>query len=419
MLLSFVFVPLILSYLTSYKYGIWLTINSVVSWFSMMDVGLSGGLRLKLQNALPQKDWLTARKYVSSTYNLLALISLACILVFVSIVLFCNVNYASFFKVEDVYNSEIRIVLIMTISCFFLRFILQPISVVLAADQLDFIQSIILLIEQILNLIGILIISNYTEESLLYASAVFSFAPLLNLSIFSLCLYKKKYKHIRPQLFKVHKECISSLFGIGIDVFITSISMIFIMQFNNILIVEYYSPNEVTIYNILIKLFGALSSFYILLISPLWSAFGNAFSNNDFEWVIRVFRKVSRLFVMFVSAYIVLLFFAPMILKIWAGLHVDDYFLLSCCCFLFVIQNIESTYAYLFNGTGQIKYVKLQRNMMIYGAFVNIPLVVLLAGIWEWGLFSVFVANIIAVFPRVLIYSYQGKKLLACMSCDR
>ena len=93
MLLSFVFVPLILSYLTSYKYGIWLTINSVVSWFSMMDVGLSGGLRLKLQNALPQKDWLTARKYVSSTYNLLALISLAYILVFVSIVLFCNVNY--------------------------------------------------------------------------------------------------------------------------------------------------------------------------------------------------------------------------------------------------------------------------------------------------------------------------------------
>ena len=43
-LLGLVFIPLVLSYLTSYKYGIWLTINSVVSWFSMMDIGLAGGL---------------------------------------------------------------------------------------------------------------------------------------------------------------------------------------------------------------------------------------------------------------------------------------------------------------------------------------------------------------------------------------
>ena len=412
MLLSFIFVPLVLSYLTSYKYGIWLTINSVISWFSMMDVGLAGGLRLKLQDSLTNKDWDTSRKYISSTYTMLFIISLISILVFVSVVMFSNLNFASFFKVDSNYNDELRTVLIITIVCFFLRFALQPISVILQADQMDFKQSIMLFMEQVWNLVGILLISRFTKESLLYASAVFSFTPLLNLTLFSVYFYLTRYKHVRPQLFYLNKEYLKPLLGVGIDIFITSISMIFIVQFNNILIVKFYTPNEVTVYNLVVKLFGVLSSFYVLLISPLWSAFGNAYASNDYVWVNGVFRRITKLFSLFIIAYIVLTFISPLVFKIWAHMEINDYLLISLCTIFFIFQNVESTYAYLFNGTGRKKYVKLQRNLMIYGAIVNIPLVVLFSGYWGWGLYSVFVANLVALIPRAAIYIYQGEKLL-------
>ena len=343
---------------------------------------------------------------------MLFLISLLCILVFVSLILFGNIDFASFFKVDESLNSELRDVLIITVVCFFLRFTLQPISVILAADQMDFKQGIVLFMEQVWNLIGILIISIFTKESLLYASAIFSFTPLLNLLVFSLYFFSKRYKHIRPQLFRLNKGYLKPIMGIGIDVFITSISMIFIVQFNNILIVKFYTPNEVTIYNLLFRLFGVISTFYVLLISPLWSAFGNAYANNENDWVKQVFRRVSKMFVLFVFAYLVLLLAAPFVFKIWTGMEINDYILISFCAVYFIVQNIESTYAYLFNGTGRKKYVKLQRNLMIYGAIVNVPLVAIFAGYLGWGLFSVFAANLVAIVPRCIIYIYNGEKLL-------
>lgn len=412
MLLSFVFVPLVLAYLTSYKYGIWLTINSVISWFSMMDIGLASGLRLKLQDTLAKQDWETSRKYISSTYTMLFLISLVCILVFVGVVLFSNVSFSSFFKVEESFNSELKQILIITIVCFFLRFSLQPISVVLQADQRDFLQSIILLMEQVWNLIGIILIGAFTKESLLYASLIFSITPLLNLSLFSAYFYSKKYKHVRPQIFYLKKECINPLLGVGVDVFITSISLVFIVQCNNILIAKFYTPEDVTVYNIIAKLFGALSAFYILLISPLWSAFGNAYANNDFDWVKNVFKKVSKMFYLFVLAYILLVMFSPFVIKLWTGMSINDYLLISCCGFYFIVQNLESTYAYLFNGTGRKKYVKLQRNMMICGAALNIPCVIFFVSVLGWGLYSVIIANIIALLPSAIVYIVQGNRLL-------
>lgn len=410
--LSFIFVPLVLSYLTSYKYGIWLTLNSVVSWFSMMDIGLAGGLRLKLQETLAKKDWATSKDYISSTYTLLFFISLLCAAILLIVVVFSNIDFASFFKVDNSYNTELKTILIITIICFFSRFMLQPISVILQADQRDYLQSFMMLMEQILNVIGIIIVNYYTKESLLYASILFAITPILNLFMFSFILFSKRYKLIRPQLFYLKKEFTKPLLSIGFNIFITSLSMVFIVQFNNILIVNYYTPNDVTIYNLLIKVFGSISAFYMLLISPLWSAFGNAYACNDLDWIKRVFKKIFKLFYIFLIAYIVLAIFSPYIYMVWAGIEINDYVIISVCGLYFLIQNIESTYANLFNGTGRNEYVILQRNMMLYGALVNIPLIVLFSGYYGMGLYSVFLANLTALIPRTITYIFKGSKLL-------
>jgi len=51
-LISFLLIPLTLDYLNPYEYGIWLTLNSVLSWVYLFDIGLGNGLRNRLAEAL-------------------------------------------------------------------------------------------------------------------------------------------------------------------------------------------------------------------------------------------------------------------------------------------------------------------------------------------------------------------------------
>ena len=55
-LTGFFMVPLTIGYVHKEQYGIWLTLSSVVAWFSFFDVGLGHGLRNKLAVALAKND---------------------------------------------------------------------------------------------------------------------------------------------------------------------------------------------------------------------------------------------------------------------------------------------------------------------------------------------------------------------------
>src|SRR6476620_8275245 len=72
--ISLIFVPLTINYINPSRYGIWLTLSSIVSWFSFFDIGLSQGLRNKFAEAKAKGDDTLAQVYVSTTYAILAII---------------------------------------------------------------------------------------------------------------------------------------------------------------------------------------------------------------------------------------------------------------------------------------------------------------------------------------------------------
>ena len=100
MITSFLYVPLLLNSLSSDKYAIWLTLTSIVSWISMLDIGLGNGLRNKLSEALAKENFLLAKIYVSTGYG--------CLSFFVLIILFF---FCLFFKcinwVDSILNADL------------------------------------------------------------------------------------------------------------------------------------------------------------------------------------------------------------------------------------------------------------------------------------------------------------------------
>lgn len=66
MILSFVYVPLALSYLGDERYGVWATISSFVSWLSLCDIGIGNGLKNNLSVSIAEGDKKRSKKLVST-----------------------------------------------------------------------------------------------------------------------------------------------------------------------------------------------------------------------------------------------------------------------------------------------------------------------------------------------------------------
>ena len=73
-LVSLLLVPFTLDYLNPYEYGIWITLNSILTWINYFDIGLGNGLRNKLGEAIAGRDMKLGRVYVSTTFALLTVI---------------------------------------------------------------------------------------------------------------------------------------------------------------------------------------------------------------------------------------------------------------------------------------------------------------------------------------------------------
>lgn len=55
-IINLAYVPLLINSLNQDRYGIWLTITTIVSWIAFFDIGLGNGLRNKLAESIACKD---------------------------------------------------------------------------------------------------------------------------------------------------------------------------------------------------------------------------------------------------------------------------------------------------------------------------------------------------------------------------
>src|SRR5665647_3802680 len=72
--ISLVLVPLTINYVNPTQYGIWLTLSSIVAWFSFFDIGFGNGLRNKFAESKATGNTEKAKIYVSTTYAILCII---------------------------------------------------------------------------------------------------------------------------------------------------------------------------------------------------------------------------------------------------------------------------------------------------------------------------------------------------------
>ena len=146
---NFLLVPMSIGFIGSEKYGIWLAISSIFTWFSLFDLGFGHGLRNKLTESLANENIKLSKIYVSTTYAIVSVISVVVFLV----LLFVNalVDWSSILNVSIEFSNDLSFLFIILLSFFSLQLVLRLITSILFAKQKPSIPPLIYLIGNIIS----------------------------------------------------------------------------------------------------------------------------------------------------------------------------------------------------------------------------------------------------------------------------
>jgi len=405
---SLLIIPLTKDYLNPSRYGIWLTLSSIISWIAYFDFGLGNGFRNKFAEAKARNDLQLAREYVSTTYFAVGAVSLLALL----LTLTANVwiDWTSILKVDPALKEELRRVFAILCAFFCLNMTVSIFTTLLIADQRNGVASWINAIGQILSLCVILIMTRVSKGSLTNLALYFSGVPCVVVLIVSIFSYLGTRYHIyRPSIRHIRLPLIKDIMSLGIHFFLISLCLLVIFQMMNIVISREIGPEAVTEFNISYKYFNVLYAVLLIVITPFWSAFTDAYTQKDFAWMGETTRKLERICIFFSAIGLLMLAAAPVIYRLWVGDDVPIAPTTSTAVLLYVItQMFGNVYMYLINGIGAIR---IQLCIYLFMAIIAWPLMILSCRCW--GVAGIVVAPSLACLLQALSGRIQLYRIIS------
>ncbi len=404
--ISLVLVPLTINYINPSRYGIWLTLSSIIGWFSFFDIGFGNGLRNKFTEAQAKGEVELARIYVSTTYAILSIIIGIVMVLFLCI----NplINWAKILNTTQDMAGELSILVIIVFVFFCLRFVFQLINTILIANQEPAKAAFFDFLGSLFSLLIIFILTKTTSGNLIYLGTVLSFTPVLVLLFSSLWFFSHTYKNFAPSIKHVKFRYARNLMSLGIKFFIIQIAALVLFNTNNIIVTQLFGPEEVTTFNVSFKLFSVITMIFSIIAGPLWSAFTDAYAKEEFAWIKTTLSKMKKVWGLLIIFTILVLLSSPWIYKMWVGSSVTIPFALSAAMSSYVIVYIWQTiHVFFLNGIGKIK---LQLYLVIFSGLINIPLAIILGK--KIGLVGITLTSTFLFIFMGIFFSIQTQKIL-------
>ena len=358
-LIGLLYVPLLLDYLTQEKYGIWITLTSILGWFSFFDIGLGNGLRNKLTEALANDNLVLGKRYVSTTYAILICIFSVVLLVFHISNLFLNWN--SILNTKTIDENELYILTSIVFTFFVLRFIVQLISVIYLADQKPSATKMMATGGKLLSFLIVLLLTKITlNGNLVLLGTIISAVPVLLFVVVSVISFNTRYKSLKPSVKAVDFKLSNTLLKLGTKFFFLQVAYIIVFSTSNVFISQFYGPAEVAVFNIAFKYFQIPVMVFSIIMSPIWSAVTDAYSQSDFDWMKKTLRQLNVISLLFVFGIILMVVISNWVYKIWVGDEIEIPMSLSVSLGIYSVMQIAiAPYSSFINGIGKLKLTVL------------------------------------------------------------
>jgi hypothetical protein len=217
-LLSFILVPLTISYIKPDVYGVWLTLSSLVGCIAMLDIGIANGLKNKLSESLAVNNYSQGKIYVSTAYIIIGMIAIGLICIY--LVFYKFVNWQSVFNSPFIPENTLRDTVSIVAILFLLKFVVDIINVVSAAFQMVAVSSFLLFLSNLGVTLSFWVLTKTTVDNIILLSICLSLIPLLISVIASLILFNTSFKCIKPSLEKVNFGSSKGILSLGWQFFV-------------------------------------------------------------------------------------------------------------------------------------------------------------------------------------------------------
>lgn len=406
-LCSLLIVPLTIDYIDSVQYGIWLSLSSIITNLTYFNLGLSNGFRNKFAEARAVNNDDLAQRYVSTTYASLGVVVF--VLLVVSLLVNANLNWANILKVDSSYYGELRSACAIIIVVFLGSMIANIFKTMLTADQKPGVASIIDALSSIFSVVCLLILLRSSEGSITNLALYYAGVPCIVViisSIIGFCF--TRYRSFRPSFKTIDKNLVKNILSLGIQFFFINISLVLIFQMLNIVISREIGPEAVTQYNISYKYFHLLYVVYIIIITPFWSAFTNAYKSNEIKWMNNVMSSLEKICILFFFAAILMTLLSQLFFKLWIGDSVYIPLNLNICVAIYIyLQVLSSTYMYLINGIGTIRL-----QLIIYIAYAIVAWPLISYSCRYFGIYGIVIFPSVVYLTQAIVCRIQLKKIM-------
>ena len=348
-------VPLTINYLGVERYGLWMTVSSLITMFAFADLGIGNGLVSEVASAQGFGDVRKAAEAVSSAFLVLGIVSLLGAALFGA--LYSQVSWPGLFNVRSATAvRETGPAVAVFVCCFLINVPLGIVQRIQMGCQEGYVSALWSALGQIGSLLAVISAIHY-ERGLPALILAMTGVPIIVTGASAVFLFGRQHPDLRPKWALVSSRTAVRIIRTGGWFFVLQFIAAFHYSADNLIIARLLGPAEVSRYAVGMKLalvFPIITSMWLM---PLWPAIAEAVARDDWPWIRRTFKRafVWSTALNLVGA-MVLASLGNAVAYVWIGPGISLGFGLLTGFGLFVLASgMSGPVAMFMNGMGIIK----------------------------------------------------------------
>jgi O-antigen/teichoic acid export membrane protein len=310
-------VPLTIRYLGPERYGMWMTISSLLAVLSFADLGIGNGLVSSIANSAGKDDSLEMVRLVSSAFYMLAGISLLIVLSFV--ITYSFVPWNKVFAVStQVAAREAGPSVLAFMMCFAIGLPFTIVQRLQMGLQESWRSNLWQGAGSLLSLAGILM-AVHLELGVTALVVAMSGGPVVASMLNTFVEFTSRRPELRPTWKGIDFSTWAILIRSSAYFVALQLCLILGTATDSIIIAQVDGASAVSSYSVMYKLF-TIASVFTLFVNPLWPALGESLSRGDHVWARTAMRRaISICVALGLLLALALLLFSRPIVRAWAG----------------------------------------------------------------------------------------------------
>jgi O-antigen/teichoic acid export membrane protein len=318
-LISLISVPLTVGYLGPERYGVWLTMSSLLTWMAMTDFGLAGNALVNvIAEATGRDDRQLARQYAASAFWSLTAITLT--MGTIAFITFRWIPWRAIFRVSTVVSTqELQAACALALAVFVLVLPLNMLNSVYSACQDGYIANAWTIASSALALVSLIVVTQF-HGGLPQLILALSGSRMIVGVASGYYLFFHRYPWLAPYPSAVGWVQIKRLLRLGGKYMLGQLASLGIYQSQPIIITQLLNPSQVLIFVVTQKIITLPVNLVYMANNPLLSAYSEARARGDWNWIKGALKKslvASAIFGLVSSALICLV--AKPFIRVWAG----------------------------------------------------------------------------------------------------